>query len=143
MSAFQAWTPYLLLGIILALSRFRFLPLRRWLQSAQIDFSNILGTQVSISSQPLFLPGTIFLVVVILTYFLHQLQINQMKRAIAGASAKLVGTALAIGASVPMAKVFINSDVNGSGLKSMPLTLADGVSSLLGPIWLFLLLLLA
>jgi lactate permease len=66
-----------------------------------------------------------------------------MKRAIAGASAKLVGTALAIGASVPMAKVFINSDVNGSGLKSMPLTLADGVSSLLGPIWLFLLLLLA
>jgi len=137
MSAFQAWTPYLLLGIILALSRFRFLPLRRWLQSAQIDFSNILGTQVSISSQPLFLPGTIFLVVVILTYFLHQLQINQMKRAIAGASAKLVGTALAIGASVPMAKVFINSDVNGSGLKSMPLTLADGVSSLLGPIWPF------
>jgi lactate permease len=60
-----------------------------------------------------------------------------MKRAIAGASAKLVGTALAIGASVPMAKVFINSDVNGSGLNSMPLTLADGVSGLLGPIWPF------
>jgi lactate permease len=137
MTSLQAWTPYLLLGIILALSRFRFLPLRRWLQSAQLDFSNIFGTPVSISTQPLFLPGTIFLVVAILTYFLHQLQMNQMKRAIAGAGAKLVGTALAIGASVPMAKVFINSDVNASGLLSMPLTLAEGVSGLLGSIWPF------
>jgi lactate permease len=137
MTSLQAWTPYLLLGIILALSRFRFLPLRRWLQSAQLDFSHIFGTTVSISTQPLFLPGTIFLVVAILTYFLHQLEMHQMKRAIAGAAAKLVGTALAIGASVPMAKVFINSDVNASGLLSMPLTLADGVSALLGQVWPF------
>ncbi|UIE36194.1 L-lactate permease [Leptodesmis sichuanensis] len=57
--------------------------------------------------------------------------------AIAGMMQKLVGTALAIGASVPMAKVFINSDVNGAGLASMPLTLADGVSSLTGAAWPF------
>jgi lactate permease len=137
MTELQAWTPYLLVGVFLALSRLRFLPLRQWLQSAQINFSNILGTNVSISTQPLFLPGTIFILVAICDYFLHQMQAQQMQRAITGAAGKLLSTALAIGASVPMAKVFINSDVNASGLLSMPLTLADGASSLLGQVWPF------
>jgi len=137
MTGLQAWTPYLLVGIFLALSRLGFLPLRGWLQAAQISFTNIWGTDVSISTRPLFLPGTIFTLVVICTYFLHHMQVKQMQRAIAGAAQKLLATALAIGASVPMAKVFINSDVNTSGLPSMPLTLADGVSSLLGQVWPF------
>jgi lactate permease len=137
MTGLQAWLPYLLVGVFLALSRLRFLPLRQWLQSAQINFANIFGTNVSISTQPLFLPGTVFIVVAICAYFLHQMQAKQMQRAIAGAAGKLLSTALAIGASVPLAKVFINSDVNASGLASMPLTLADGASSLLGQIWPF------
>ncbi|WP_206815197.1 L-lactate permease [Chroococcus sp. FPU101] len=89
------------------------------------------------ATKPLFLPATVFLLVVCLTYFLHHMKIEQMKRAIAGAGQKLLGTALAIGASVPMAQVFINSDVNASGLASMPLTLADGVSSIGGQVWPF------
>ncbi|MFM7579672.1 MAG: L-lactate permease, partial [Microcystaceae cyanobacterium] len=123
--------------IFLALSRLRFLPLRGWLRAVHINFVNIWGTDVSISTRPLFLPGTIFILVALCAYFLHQMQAQQMQRAIAGATRKLLATALAIGASVPMAKVFINSDVNASGLVSMPLTLADGVSSLLGPVWPF------
>lgn len=135
MPALKAWTPYVLLGILLVLSRLRVLPLRRWLQSLQIPFSNILGTEISISVQPLFLPATLFIVVVIITYFLHQMKGEQIQRAIAQAVQKLLGTALAIGASVPMAKVFINSGVNTSGLASMPLTLADGISQLVGQVW--------
>jgi lactate permease len=137
LTAFQAWAPYVLLSVVLVLSRVRFLPFRQWLQSAEISFSNIFGTPVSISTQPLYLPGTLFIVVVILTYFLHRMQPKQMQRAIAGAAQKLLSTALAIGASVPMAKVFINSDVNALGLASMPLMLAEGVSSLVGSVWPF------
>lgn len=137
MSAIKAWIPYILLSLLLFLSRVRALPLRGWLQSVQIDFLNIFGTTVSISTQPLFLPGTFFIVVVIVAYFLYRMEAAQMQRAIAGAMQKLWGTALAIGASVPMAKVFINSDVNNAGLLSMPLTLADGVSSLAGAAWPF------
>jgi lactate permease len=44
-------------------------------------------------------------------------------------------TFLALGAAVLMARVFINSGVNGAGLESMPLTLADGMSSLAGQTW--------
>lgn len=137
MTALQAWTPYGLVSLLLVLSRLRSLPLRQWLQSAQINFSHIFGTNISISTQPLFLPGTLFIVVVTITYFLHRMQAVQMKRAIAGAIQKLLSTALAIGASVPMAKVFINSGVNSAELASMPLTLADGASSLLGQAWPF------
>ncbi len=137
MTALQAWTPYVLLGLFLVLSRTRYLPLRQWLQSVQINFSHILGTDVTASTQPMFLPATVFIFVVIVTYFLYRMQAEQMKRAIAGASSALLATALAIGASVPMAKVFINSDVNALGLASMPLTLADGFSSLVGQVWPF------
>jgi lactate permease len=137
MSSLKAWTPYLLLGLLLILSRVNFLPIRQWLQSFQINFLNILGTEVSIATQPLYLPATMFIVVVIITYFLYQIQVGQLKRAIAGAAKKLWATTLAIGAAVPMAKVFINSGVNGSGLASMPLTLADGVARLLGDFWSF------
>jgi lactate permease len=118
MTSWQAWTPYVLLGLLLVLSRLQFLPFRQWLQSVQLRFSNILGTDITLTFQPLFLPATLFIVVVIVTYFLHHMQPQQMKRAIAGATQKLLATALAIGASVPMAKVFINSGVNTSGLAS-------------------------
>ncbi|MDX2232338.1 MAG: L-lactate permease [Leptolyngbyaceae cyanobacterium bins.349] len=137
MTAFQAWVPYLLLSILLVVSRLNALPFRRWLQAFQLDFNNIFGTTVSISTQPLFLPGTFFILVVIVAYFLYRMEPPQLQRSIAGAMQKLVGTALAIGASVPMATVFINSGVNGSGLASMPLTLADGISSLAGAAWPF------
>lgn len=137
MSGFKAWSPYILLSLFLVLSRTRFLPLRGWLESVRIDFNNIFGTPVSISTRPLFLPGTIFLLVVIVVYFLYRMRPEQLTEAIAGAGQKLLGTALAIGASVPMAKVFINSGVNGSGMNSMPLTLADGISGLVGPVWPF------
>jgi lactate permease len=100
-----------------------------------VQIPNLFGTTVSISTQPLFLPGTIFILVVLVTFFLHRLDGKQLQRAIEGAGSKLVGTALAIGASVPMAKVFINSGVNETGLASMPLTLAAGASSLLGGVW--------
>jgi lactate permease len=137
LTALQAWTPYVLLGLFLVLSRTRYLPLSQWLQSIEIRFTNILGTDITASTQPLHLPATVFIVVVIITYFLHRMRAKQMQRAIAGAAQKLWGTALAIGASVPMATVFINSGVNNSGLASIPLTLADGVSSLAGEFWPF------
>ncbi len=135
MMTFKAWAPYVLVSLFLVLSRLRNLPFRQWLQSVQVNLSNIFGTTVSISSQPLFLPGTLFVATVAVTYFLHRMKPQQMQRVIVEAAQKLVATALAIGASVPMAKVFINSGVNEAGLASMPLTLAEGVSSVVGQVW--------
>lgn len=43
--------------------------------------------------------------------------------------------AVALMFAVPMVRILINSSVNDSGLESIPLVLAEGVSSLAGSLW--------
>jgi lactate permease len=137
LSARQAWLPYSLLGALLMLSRLEFLPFRGWLQSLVLTWSNIFGTEVTATTQPLYLPPTIFLVVVVITFFLHGMKPAAMGTAIANAVPLLKKTTLALGAAVLLARVFINSGVNTAGLASMPLTLADGMAALAGQTWPF------
>jgi len=135
LSALQAWLPYILLGALLMLSRLQFLPFRGWLQSITLAWNNILGTEVTATTQPLYLPQTIFLVVVVITFFLHGMKPPALGRALADTVPLLQKTTLALGAAVLLARVFINSGVNTAGLDSMPLTLADGMAALAGQTW--------
>ncbi|WP_428843082.1 L-lactate permease [Sphaerothrix gracilis] len=135
LSARRAWLPYMLLGLLLMLSRLEFLPFREWMQSLTLTWVGVFGTDVTISTQPLYLPPTTFILVVAITFFLHRLKPAALGRAIANAVPLLQKTTLALGSAVLMARVFINSGVNNSGLKSMPLTLADSMSNLAGQIW--------
>jgi lactate permease len=82
LSAQRAWLPYVLLGALLMLSRLEFFPFRGWLQSVVFTWSNIFGTEVTATTQPLFLPPTIFLIVVGITFFLHDMKLPAMGRAI-------------------------------------------------------------
>jgi len=135
MSPTKAWLPYILLGFLLMLSRLEFLPLRGWLRSFILTWENIFGTEVTVTARPLYLPPTIFLIVVALTIWLHGMKPQSVKRAFSDALPLLQKTALALGAAVLLARVFINSEVNGAGLESMPLTLADGMAALVGGVW--------
>ena len=135
MTLFKAWIPYVLVGLFLVLSRLPFLPFQELLRALQLNFLNVLGTEIDVTSQPLYLPGTIFILVVIVTYFLHRVKTQALTQATIDAVNTLTGTAIVLAAAVPMARVFINSGFNESGLASMPLTLADGVSSLAGQSW--------
>ncbi len=137
LSARKAWLPYVLLGLLLMLSRIEFLPFRGWLQVVTLNWSGIFGTEISASMQPLFLPPTVFILVVILTFFIHRMKLQDMQQAVLKALPLLQKTALALGSAVLMARVFINSGDNTSGLASMPLTLADGMATLAGQIWPF------
>ena len=132
LSLVRAWLPYILVGALLMLSRLPSLPFQKLLKLPSISFSGVLGTEINLSSQPLYLPGTIFILVVIATYFLHSMRLKAVQRAIADSLTTLAGTALVLAAAVPMARVFINSGFNGAELASMPVTLAEGVASLTG-----------
>ncbi|MEN9231289.1 MAG: L-lactate permease [Thermostichus sp. DG02_5_bins_236] len=135
MTVVKAWLPYLLLGLLLVVSRLQALPLREWLQSVRLSWPNLFGTTLTIATQPLYLPATLFLGVVLLTYGLHQMKPAELQGAIIEAIPLLGKTTLALGAAVLMARVFINSDVNAVGLPSMPLALAQGMSALAGQTW--------
>ena len=132
---FKAWLPYVLVGLFLVVSRLPFLPFQALLKALEFNFTDVLGTEIGIDSQPLYLPGTIFILVVIVTYFFHRVEMKALKQATIDAVTTLTGTAVVLAAAVPMARVFINSGFNQSGLASMPLTLADGVSNLAGQSW--------
>lgn len=137
LTARQAWLPYGLLGVFLLLSRLEFLPLRRGLQSLSLTWTNILGTEVSAATRPLYLPPTVFLLVVMITFYLHRMSIQSMQRAVMRTLPILQKTALALGSAVLMARVFINTGINSAGLASMPLALADGMATLAGQSWPF------
>ncbi|MEM9217556.1 MAG: L-lactate permease [Cyanobacteria bacterium P01_F01_bin.150] len=135
MTAFKAWLPYGLLGIFLMLSRLTVLPIRSWLQSVTLTWSSIFGTNANAAIQPLYLPPTIFIVVVIVTAFLHGMKPKSLGMATAQTLPILQKTALALGAAILMARCFINTGVNAAGFASMPLTLADGMAELAGQTW--------
>lgn len=131
----RAWAPYLLLAGLLVATRVEFLPLKDWLQAAVITWPGILGTRIGISMAPLYLPGAMFVVAVLFAVRLHRMRSRQVGAALRHAGATLVGSALALGAAVPMVRIFIQSGVNDAGLASMPTELAAVAAESVGSGW--------
>ncbi len=132
-----AWTPYLLIAVFLVLTRIRELPIRDWLQSQRIDFENILGTGISAGTAPLYLPAAVFLVVVAITFLIHGLKPLAMAKATGESTRTLLGAGFVLIFTIPMVRIYVNSDVNALGIESMPLAMADWVSDMVGIVWPF------
>ncbi len=138
MTLFKAWTPYLLVAGLLVVTRLPFLPFKAWILSVSFTWSNILGTSLSQSVEPLNLPGTIFMVVALITILLHRMTKKEALFAWSDAAHKMASPALALLFAVALVRVFIDSGVaNLSGLASMPLVLAEYVAGIAGGTWPF------
>ncbi len=131
----RAWLPYLLVAGLLVITRLNGLPFKAWLQRFQVGWSQILGTEIGASFAPLYLPGTIFVLVAALTFFLHAMSRKQALQAFNRSARMLAGSAIALGAAVPMVRIFINSGVNEAGLESMPIELASLMVTAFGQAW--------
>ena len=137
LSLTRAWLPYLLVALFLILTRLNFLPIKEWLLRQSLRFENILGTSISTSLEPLYLPGSIFVVVVLLTLFLHRLDLPTFAGVLKKSTLRLGTSAIALGTALPMVRIFINSGVNSVGLESMPIELAALTAQLTGGYWTF------
>ncbi|MBO9130968.1 L-lactate permease [Bacillus sp. 165] len=133
-SLLLAWTPYLLIALILVLTRL-IRPLKDWLTSITIIWKDILGTKVSSSFSPLYSPGAVFILVVLITVFIHKMDGEKVRKALSESGKAMIGTSIALGASIPMVRIFINSAVNLAGLESMPIELAELASKAFGGTW--------
>jgi lactate permease len=131
----MAWLPYLLVSILLVLTRLPALPLQSWLQARSISFSELLGTNISVTVEPLYLPGTVFVVVSLATFFLHRVPMAGCRVAISRSVRTLISASVALVFTVPMVRVFIHSDLGTAGYEKMPLVLADGMADLAGGVW--------
>ncbi|MCA1061015.1 L-lactate permease [Rossellomorea aquimaris] len=135
MPLWLAWVPYLFVAVLLVLTRLDLLPVKDWLRNVKVGWSHILGTDISTQFEPLYLPGTIFIFVMALTFMIHKMSRVQIKETFRQSLFTIKGSIISLMAAVPMVRIFINSGVNESDLVSMPMELATLVSGLAGEGW--------
>jgi lactate permease len=130
-----AWSPYVLVALLLVLSRLPQLPVKGWLNAVEIPMRELLGTGISYTSKPLFLPGTIFVLVSLITALLHRVPWRPFAEAWRRSCRTIVVASTALIFTVPMVQVFINSSGGAAGYAEMPIALAEGVQRLAGRAW--------
>ncbi len=138
----KALSPYAIATIILLLSRFRFLPFNAWINSVQIGWQHILGTDISTQFAFLYSPGAVFVFTSAISIFTSAISIfilgsgkKELFSSLKTSSSTLISSFIALGTAVPLVRIFINSGINASGLASMPLELADSMAAALGSVW--------
>jgi len=136
MSLWLAWMPYGLLAVGLVLTRLPALGIGDFLQDVlRIEWQGILGTEISASTTPLYLPAFMLVVVVIITVFLHRMRASQVRAAVNEASGILLSAGFVLLFAVPMVRVYINSGVNIADLPSMPIAMAEWAAANVGAAW--------
>ena len=141
MGLIRAWSPYLFVAGLLVLTRLRALNMEAFLRSDHPlitwSWTEIFGSDISASFQPLWSPGTIFIIVSLITILVHGLKSSDYKIAFTSSLKTLVPASTALVFTVPMVQVFINSSGGAAGYEQMPIALAEGVANLAGSAWPF------
>ncbi|KKK39272.1 lactate permease [Mesobacillus campisalis] len=135
MGMVRAWAPYILVGLFLVLSRLKTLPFVEWLQKWTLAAEDIFGSGITASFQPLYSPGTIFILVSLITFFIHGMSGSAYKLAFTQSAKTTVAASTALVFTVPMVQVFLNSGGGAAGYDRMPIELANGVAALAGDFW--------
>lgn len=135
MSSFRAWCPYLLVALLLVVSRV-FPEMTTLFKSVSVSFSTLLGEAgISAAVQPLYLPGGILVIVVLATFFLHRMKVRELGAAVKESSGVLLSAGFVLLFTVPMVRILINSGVNAADLPSMPILMAHYVADTVGGIY--------
>ncbi|MUM78062.1 L-lactate permease [Pseudodesulfovibrio sp. F-1] len=142
MSQFKAWLPYILIGLILVVTRIPELGLKGFLAAQAVTFSNILGYEsVNAAIAYLYLPGTIpFTLVAILTVFIHGMPADKVKLTWKQAFSTMKNPTIALFAAVALVSIFQGSGIadvalNPNNYPSMPLAMAKAVAAYAGNAW--------
>ena len=137
LSLVKAWAPYLFVAVLLVLSRLPHLPFRSFLTGVEISYPEILGTAISASSTPLYLSGTILIVVGLITIFLHKMVLKDVRAALSESGRMLLGAGFVLVFTVPMVRIYINSGLNPLDIPGMPIVMAEWVALHVGAIYPF------
>ncbi|WP_010626981.1 L-lactate permease [Halomonas sp. KM-1] len=137
LSTWMGWLPYVLLAVLLVISR-TVEPVRSALNTISFGWANILGESgVSGSLEPLYLPGGILLMVVLITAVIHRMRAGELKAAFSESSRTIFGAGFVLIFTIPMVRILINSGVNAGDLVSMPVAMAQFVADGVGDVYPF------
>ncbi len=144
LGVFTAWLPYVFVALLLVLTRLKTLPFEGLIKSVAISIDRILSTEpgagifntdIRHSVTPLYLPGTVFVVVSVIAFFLHRMEFVAYGKAVEKSAKTMIAASVALVFTVPMVQVFINSGGGDVGYEKMPIALAAGVEQLVGGAW--------
>lgn len=137
MSLVKAWSPYLLVAAFLVITRVPELGINAILKSDAMTWTHpkLWGTDINLKFQVLYLPGTIFIAVSLMTWAMHRINRAKYAEAWKRSGRTMIAASVALIFTVPMVQVFINSAGGTAGYDKMPLVLAEGVSSAVGAAW--------
>ncbi|MDP5307272.1 L-lactate permease [Paracoccus spongiarum] len=134
MPLLKAWTPYVV--VVLLLVATRTIPdLKAWLTAParSMAFDDLFGSGINARVQWLYLPGTVLILASLFTFLFHRMRVGDFARAMRSSGSTMIAAAPALLLAVPMVQVFLNSA--SDSMASMPIVLAEGVSSAVGTAW--------
>ncbi|WP_344308702.1 L-lactate permease [Brevibacterium samyangense] len=137
MSLVRAWAPYMIVVVLLLLTR-NIPAVKAFLGGpAAIQVNDIFGTGISQKMDLLYSPGALFVLAAGITYLLHRMSKQQIGSSWKLAGGQILGAGVTLMCTLPLVRVFINSgaDYNDSGLASMPIVLAEAAAGTFGQSW--------
>lgn len=135
MSLIKAWLPYVLIALLLVITRIPALGVKQFLQKDifLIKFPEVFGVaNTSYTLKWAFLPGTFFIIVALVTIFLHKMNKTEVKDAWLDSLKQISGAAIAIIFGLALVQIMRYSgsnDVNDNSIKSMIFYMAEALSA--------------
>lgn len=125
MSLLRAWLPYVLAAGLLVVTRVDSLPIKSLLQSVALEFPQLVNTDISTRITPLYLPGTLFILIALAAAIFYRLSRQNTLQILRTSVTSLVPTTIALATALPMVRIFIHSGTNSHSLAAMPTELAQ------------------
>ncbi|MBL4561830.1 MAG: L-lactate permease [Labilibaculum sp.] len=134
MGLVKAWMPYVLIAVILVVTRIPSLGLKGWLASQTLTLTDLFGIEgLTYVLKWAYLPGTIpFILVAVITNFMYKMPIKMVLDSWKTTFKQITGAAIALFAGVAMVQLMLKSGTNGAGMDSMLTTMAAAIADLSG-----------
>ena len=136
MSLIKAWLPYVMIAVLLVLTRIPALGIKGILNDTNSifvlktpDLFGVAGTAYSLKWA--YLPGTVFILIALLTILMHKMKASEVKRAWADSFKQVSGAAIALVFGLALVQILRYSgsnDVASEGMKSMIFYMAEALS---------------
>lgn len=139
MSLIKAWVPYILVAVILVITRIPQLGIKQFLSNSfpfVLKINNLFGYEnLDWSLKWAYLPGTFFIIVAVITNFIHKIDIKKVKQSWKDTLKQVSNAALALLFGLALVEVLKYKNTEGI---SMMVEMANALSSV-GK-WLFILI---
>jgi len=133
MSLFKAWLPYIIIAVILVVTRIPALGIKSMLTGQVIHFPAFFGIDKAYGLKWAYLPGTIpFILVALITHKLHNMSKEDIKASWINSFKQVKGAALALFAGIALVQLMLNSGTNAAQIPSMLTIMAQSLASIAG-----------